>query len=145
MRREESSIYIGLKRIRKAIRVALFSMNKTDRHFYGTEIIEAMNETFKHFVLAFEFKEERMHHMHGMIAWFAVLRDTLDFVSGEGLLHFHKRTPKPKKDKDGKETPRNPVEEIPTAKMELFKLIAQVDADITKWVASQRKGSTMVD
>lgn len=112
-------------------------MNKTDRHFYGAEIIEAMNETFKHFVLAFEFREERMEHMHGMIAWFAVLREVVEFVANEGLLHFHKRTPKPKKDKDGKDLPRDPAEEIPTAKMELFKLIAKVDADINKWDAAQ--------
>lgn len=138
MQLEESSIFVRLKRLRVMLYQAQFHMTKTDRVIYGTPLINACGEALGSFVIAFMSIETKQKYMDLSIGWFTRLRIDLEFCVQENIIKFKKRTPKPDED------PKDPRNEVNSQKVEMFKLIAEIDRDMCKWKASS-KGKSLHD
>lgn len=139
----ESSIYIGLKRLRDTLYHAQFLMDKAARVIYGRPIMEASGKTLACFTLAFDVKSKRLEYLEECMGWYAVLRTDIDFCIDQNIIHYERK--KPQRDKDGKEIPMADDERVSAQKVELYKLIARIDNDISKWRASLVKGKVVTE
>ena len=63
MQLSESSIFIGLKRLRNLMYQCQFLMQKTDRVVYGTPLITSSGKALSAFILAFTVKEKRIEYL----------------------------------------------------------------------------------
>lgn len=140
----DSSIFIGLKRLRIELYKAQFLMTKSARIIYGTPLMEAVGDCIKYFCIAFSFTGDnarKLDYLDLCIGSYAVLRADLEFVVLENIIHYPRL--KPAKDKDGKPIPTPSEDLVSPQKVALFKLVAQIDADMCRWRASLAKGKTV--
>lgn len=90
----QSSIYIGLLKLRKLLYISQFAMDKTERIVYGTPMMQSLRRAMGYFVVAFELKgsdlEERTKLMKECIGEFANVRMDLDFMQENNMFHFSK-------------------------------------------------------
>ena len=133
---KESSIYVGLRRLRKVLYEAQFLMNKSDRMIYGTPLIKEPGAAMRNYILAFTIKEEKLKYLDLAIGWYAVLRNDLDFCVEENLIHYAKRKPKA-----GEMI--TPESYVSSKKVELFMIVAKIDSELLKYRASLAKGKTI--
>ena len=118
-------------------------MDKAARTVYGRSIMEASGRTLACFTLAFDVKHKRLEYLEECMGWYAVLRTDIDFCVEQNIIHYARK--KPMRDKDGNEIPMTDEERVNSQKIELYKLIAQIDNDISKWRASLTKGKVVVE
>lgn len=140
MQLTESSIYIGLKRLRDRLYEAQFRMTKANRVVFGDALMRYSAETISNFVLAFTVSGKKLEYLELSLGWFAVLRDDLCFCVEQNIIHYQRN--KQKLDKDGNPTLKEEEDFVNSRKVELFKLVAQIDNDICKWRASLAKGKS---
>lgn len=131
---QESSIYVGLSKLRDMLYQAQFLMTKADRMIYGDNLMKYNSECLKLFTMAFLTKEKRIERLEECIGWFAVLRKDIEFCVRQNIIKYKKRM------MDN----RLPESEyINTKKIELFKVVAKIDDDMCKWRGSLTKGKTL--
>lgn len=136
---QESSIFINLKLLRRRLYSAQFAMMKADRIIYGTPLMTSAGKALAAFVLAFTIEGKRVEYLEERIGHFAVLRTDLEFCVDENIFKFRKRPPK--SDSTGNPIQwETPEQEVSTQKVELFRLVAQIDSDMCKWRRSLAKG-----
>ena len=131
---QESSIYVGLSKLRDMLYQAQFLMTKADRMIYGDNLIKYNSECLKLFTMAFLTKEKRIERLEECIGWFAVLRKDIEFCVRQNIIKYKKRMMD-----DG--LPES--EYVNTKKIELFKVVAKIDDDMCKWRGSLTKGKTL--
>lgn len=131
---QESSIYVGLSKLRDMLYQAQFLMTKADRMIYGDNLMEYNSECLKLFTMAFLTKEKRIERLEECIGWFAVLRKDIEFCVRQNIIKYKKRMMD-----DG--LPES--EYVNTKKVELFKVVAKIDDDMCKWRGSLAKGKTL--
>jgi len=136
MQLTESSIFIGMKRLRNLLYRAQFLMQKADRIIYGTPLMQASGKAIACFTLAFEVRHKRMEYLEEAMGWFTVLRTDLDFCIDQNIIKYRSA----KDVKDGVE-----IKTPDSQKIELYKLVAQIDSDISKWRTSLAKGKTVAE
>lgn len=137
MQLHESSIYIGLKRLRRKLYQAQFLMDKANRIIYGTPLMTQCGDALKYYILAFDTKAKKAEYMDECMARFAVLREDLDFVNEQDIIHYVKRKPKTSNP--------SPDEYVNAEKLELFEIVGRLDSDMCKYRASLIKGKTIVE
>lgn len=142
MQISESSIFIGLKRIRNLMYQCQFLMGKADRTIYGTPLMNASGKAMSAFILAFTVSSKRLEYLEEAMGYFFVLKTDVEFCVSQNIVHFKKKGAKG--DKDGK-TEDNPAEYESSKKIELLKLIAQIDSDMCRWRASLAKSKTVCE
>ena len=131
---QESSIYVGLSKLRDMLYQAQFLMTKADRMIYGDNLMKYNSECLKLFTMAFLTKEKRIERLEECIGWFAVLRKDIEFCVLQNIIKYKKRMMD-----DG--LPES--EYVNTKKIELFKVVAKIDDDMYKWRGSLTKGKTL--
>lgn len=131
---QESSIYVGLSKMRDILYQAQFLMTKADRMIYGDNLMKYNSECLKLFTMAFLTKEKRIERLEECIGWFAVLRKDIEFCVRQNIIKYKKRMMD-----DG--LPES--EYVNTKKIELFKVVAKIDDDMCKWRGSLTKGKTL--
>lgn len=131
---QESSIYVGLSKLRDMLYQAQFLMTKADRMIYGDNLMKYNSECLKLFTMAFLTKEKRIERLEECIGWFAVLRKDIEFCVRQNIIKYKKRMMD-----DG--LPES--EYVNTKKIELFKVVAKIDDDMCKWRGSLTKGKTL--
>ena len=131
---QESSIYVGLSKLRDMLYQAQFLMTKADRMIYGDNLMKYNSECLKLFTMAFLTKEKRIERLEECIGWFAVLRKDIEFCVRQNIIKYKKRMID-----DG--LPES--EYVNTKKIELFKVVAKIDDDMCKWRGSLTKGKTL--
>ena len=127
----ESSIFVGLKRLRNLMYQCQFLMQKADRIIYGTPLMAASGKAIAAFVLAFTVSSKRLEYLEEAMGHFYVLKTDIEFCVMQNIIHFKKR------DGDGGEKYES------SKKIELLKLVAQIDNDMCKWRASLAKSKTV--
>lgn len=137
MQLSESSIYIGLKRLRRILYQAQFLMGKADRIVYGTPLMQECANVLRYYILAFDTKSRNTEYMDEAMGWYAVLREDIEFCTEQNMIHYAKRKPKT--------ADPTPDEYINSQKIELFEIVARIDADMCRYRASLIKGKTVVD
>ena len=137
---QESSIFIGLRRLRRKLYQAQFLMMKTDRIIYGTPMMQEVKAALKAYIKAFKVssRDRKLEHLEESIAEYAALRDDIEFCVEENIIHYAKRKPKHPQT-------ATPDEFVNSQKMELFMLVARIDDDMCKWEANLKKGKTLVE
>ena len=153
MRLEESSIYIGLKNLRRwTFRVQKW-MTKADRIIYGVSLREESGQALSNYVMAFlsTNPQKKVEYLEESMKRFTCLRLDFETCIEENIIHFRKRKldegiPQAT-DPEGKasEAERDPRDEVSTKAVELFALVARVDKDMCKWWASVSKGKTLYE
>lgn len=133
---EESSIFIGLKRLRNELFEAHKNMEKWRQRSLGMWLLEGSARTIRYFVLAFENPENKYENLSLAIAEFAVLRADLEYAVRSNVFHFKKR-----KAKAGEENVAENA--VSTYMVAIFDLVATIDNDMLKWKASILKGKTV--
>lgn len=83
------------------------------------------------FVLAFTVSSKRLEYLEEAMGHFYVLKTDIEFCVMQNIIHFKKR------DGDGGEKYES------SKKIELLKLVAQIDNDMCKWRASLAKSKTV--
>jgi len=68
------------------------------------------------------------------------LRTDLEFCIEHNIIHFPQKKITPQKDKNGNVMPIDPRDEVNSMKIEMFKLVSRIDADMCRWRASLSKG-----
>ena len=111
-------------------------MGKADRIVYGTPLMEANGKAISSFVLAFTIPSKRLDYLEETMGWFYVLKTDVEFCIMENLIRFKRR-----KEMEGEDV----VKYESSKKIELLKLIAQIDNDICKWRASLAKSKTLCE
>lgn len=132
----ESSIYVGLTKLRNKLYQVQFLMTKADRIIFGRNFMEYNGECLKLFTLAFLVKEKRIERLEECIGWFAVLRNDIEFCMKQNIIKYKKRDADDGADES---------EFVNTQKIELFKIVAKLDNDMCKWRANLAKGKTICD
>lgn len=127
----ESSIFVGLKRLRNLMYQCQFLMQKADRIIYGTPLMAASGKAIAAFVLAFTVSSKRLEYLEEAMGHFYVLKTDIELCVMQNIIHFKKR------DGDGGEKYES------SKKIELLKLVAQIDNDMCKWRASLAKSKTV--
>lgn len=165
----ESSIYIGLKRLRKLLYQMQFSMEKTNRKAAHEPMMVSLRAAKGWYVRAFEVKsnEKRIEYMSECIGEFANVRDDIDFLFEENMVHYKKfKRERPQAKHAGTGTGEIMEEfagvklnDVPplsiseeneneryamNKKVEIYKIVAQIDADIRKYNNSISRGKTLV-
>lgn len=140
MNPRSSNIFIGLQRLRRMLFAAQFTMDKGARIVYGSRVMDESAQTIRWFMIAYERRDAalKMQALEECIAWFAVLRQDIDWCVEQNLFHFAKR-----KSKDPKQ-PLSTEEAESTAKIELLKEVARIDDAMGKWWASMNNGKTII-
>ena len=156
---QESSIYIGLLKLRKVLYSAQFVMDKTNRVVYGTPMMQSLRAAMGHYVVAFEVQDkmERAKLMSLCIGEFANVRMDLDFMRDENMFHFKKRRRErfefKVKDANGRTLPNPPLtaeERLDDQRyecnkwVEIYTIVASIEADIRKYYNSISRGKTIV-
>ena len=137
MQLTESSIYINLKRLRNLLYEAQFRMTTANRVVFGNTLMKYSAETISNFVLAFTVGDKKLEYLELSLGYFAVLRDDLLFCVEQNIIQYRRR-----KKNDGDEDKAD--EDFANGrKVELFRLVAQIDNDICKWRASLAKGKSV--
>lgn len=111
-----------------------FLMAKCDRVIYGTPIMEWSGKAIASFLLAFTVEHKRKEYLEECIGYFAILKTDIDFCISENIIHFRRR----KITDDQTE-----AEYASSKKIEILKLIAQIDNDVCKWRASLAKSKPL--
>lgn len=125
MKLNESTIYIKLNRLRKRLYEAQFLMDKSVRIVYGVRIMNDCSDTIKNFILSFELRNDKLHYAMQAIAYFAVLRTDLAFLTEESLIHYKKTK--------NIATAEEQAQWVSGKQIELFTLIAEIDKEMCKW------------
>lgn len=88
----ESSIFIGMKRLRRLLYRMQFVMSKTDRIVYGTPMLMSLRAARGYYSRAFEAKnlEKRAELMSECIGEFSNVRDDIDFIFEENMAKWRK-------------------------------------------------------
>lgn len=103
-------------------------MAKKDRVIYADAMIKGIDDTMSHFVMAFNFPEERMFYIKKMCASFEVLKVHLRIMVDENIF-------KGRKNNNGEGITEKQV----------FDLIARIDEGICRWRRSHIKGRAISD
>lgn len=111
----ESSIFIGLKRLRNLMYQCQFLMHKANRIIYGTPLMESSGKAIASFVLAFTVSSKRLEYLEEAMGYFYVLKTDIEFCVMQNVIHFKK--------KEGE----GGVKYESSKKIELLKLVAQSD------------------
>ena len=122
------TIFIDLKKLRKALKFAYCLMGKGDRIVYGTPMMQAHAQCLRTFVKAQEFKDEQYEYLKEFCGDFAVLRMELDLVTEENIIHFARHKGEDK---------------LPELQREIFEAVDKIDIALAKWKSSVRKGKTL--
>ena len=133
----QSSIYIGLARLRKKMFGAMYTMDKGARIIYGTPIMQEIGKALAYFTLAYTVKDKRAEYIDECVGHYTVARIDIQFCFDENLFKFKKHS--------AKIDDQTEAMEINPQKVELAKLIAMIDNDISKYQVSSRKGKTLTD
>lgn len=136
MQLTESSIYINLKRLRNLLYEAQFRMTTANRVVFGSTLMKYSAETISNFILAFTVGDKKLEYLELSLGYFAVLRDDLSFCIEQNIIQYRRR-----KKNDGEED-KEDEDFVNGRKVELFRLVAQIDNDICKWRASLAKGKS---
>ena len=136
MQLTESSIYINLKRLRNLLYEAQFRMTTANRVVFGNTLMKYSAETISNFILAFTVGDKKLEYLELSLGYFAVLRDDLSFCIEQNIIQYRRRK---KNDSDEDKADEDFVN---GRKVELFRLVAQIDNDICKWRASLAKGKS---
>ena len=131
---QASSIFIHLKRLRVLLYRAQFAMTKADRIIYGAPLMKYSAKALAAFVLAFKTRasaEDKLRYCDECVGTFAVLRIDLENCMENNIIHYPKR--------EGE----TPEDKVSGQKVELFRLVATIDSDMSKWSASLTKGKTI--
>ena len=137
MQLTESSIYINLKRLRNLLYEAQFRMTTANRVVFGNTLMKYSAETISNFILAFTVGDKKLEYLELSLGYFAVLRDDLSFCIEQNIIQYRRR-----KKNDGDED-KSDEDFVNGRKVELFRLVAQIDNDICKWRASLAKGKSV--
>lgn len=137
MQLTESSIYINLKRLRNLLYEAQFRMTTANRVVFGNTLMKYSAETISNFILAFTVGDKKLEYLELSLGYFAVLRDDLLFCIEQNIIQYRRR-----KKNDGDED-KTDEDFVNGRKVELFRLVAQIDNDICKWRASLAKGKSV--
>ena len=86
MQLSESSIYIGLKRLRRILYQAQFLMGKADRVVYGTPLMQECANVLRYYILAFDTKSRKTEYMDEAMGWYAVLREDIEFCTEQNMI-----------------------------------------------------------
>lgn len=136
MQLTESSIYINLKRLRNLLYEAQFRMTTANRVVFGNTLMKYSAESISNFILAFTVGDKKLEYLELSLGYFAVLRDDLSFCIEQNIIQYRRR-----KKNDGDED-KTDEDFVNGRKVELFRLVAQIDNDICKWRASLAKGKS---
>lgn len=138
MQLTESSIYINLKKLRSEIYDAQFLMDKSVRIVYGQQILRGIGEALANFIIAFKVENERYEHLKRCIGEFAVVRTDIEFVTDKNLIHYAKCREQNAKGEWVK--PADPRDAISSKQIQMLTLVAEIDRDMCKWLASIANG-----
>ena len=86
------------------------------------------------FTLAFTATEKRMEYLEECMGCFYVVKTDVDFCIRENIIHFRRKHVTEDKTE---------ADYVSSKKVELLKLIAQIDNDMCKWRASLAKSKTL--
>lgn len=139
MQLSESSIFVGLKRLRNLMYQCQFLMQKTDRIVYGTPLMQSSGKALSSFILAFTVKEKRIEYLEESMGYFYVLKTDVEFCIKQHIIHYRK------KDGNAESQEDNPAAYESSKKIELLKLIAKIDNDMCRWRASLAKSKTVCE
>lgn len=125
-----------------------FVMDKTNRIMYGTPMMQSLRASMGWFVRAFEVtdKEKRVEYMSECIGEFANVRMDIDFIYEENMAHYIKF----KRDRNLSSPPLTSGEESENEryainkKVEVYKIVAQIESDIRKYNNSISRGKTLI-
>ena len=109
-------------------------MTTANRVVFGNTLMKYSAETISNFVLAFTVGDKKLEYLELSLGYFAVLRDDLSFCIEQNIIQYRRR-----KKNDGDEDKAD-EDFVNGRKVELFRLVAQIDNDICKWRASLAKG-----
>lgn len=79
--KNKASIYIDCYQLRKLLHQAQFYMTKADRIVYGTPALERCGKVLSHFVMAYDFADERDRYIREFVADFEVLKIDLRIMT----------------------------------------------------------------
>lgn len=116
-----------------------FLMQKTDRVIYGTPLMQSSGKALSAFILAFTVKQKRMEYLEDAMGHFFVLKADVEFCIKQNIIHYKK------KGIPMDEYADNPSSYESSKKIELLKMIAQIDSDMCKWRGSLAKGKTLCE
>lgn len=157
----ESSIFIGMKRLRRLLYRMQFVMSKTDRIVYGTPMLMSLRAARGYYSRAFEAKnlEKRAELMSDCIGEFSNVRDDIDFIFEENMARWRKN----ERTKTMTMTMTEPPAELAGTvaappltvqerdenieyqmkrKIEIYGVVAQIEKDIQKYKISISRGKT---
>ena len=118
---ELTGIYIDVAELRKLIFEASYDMTKKDRIIWVESMIRNIGEVIKHFVLAYEYQDERDKYTRKLVGDFAVVKADIRTACEFGIFKGNK--------KDGELV----------IKKKIFNSLGRIDDSVGKWVNS-RKG-----
>ena len=111
-------------------------MTTANRVVFGNTLMKYSAETISNFILAFTVCDKKLEYLELSLGYFAVLRDDLLFCVEQNIIQYRRR-----KKNDGDEDKAD-EDFVNGRKVELFRLVAQIDNDIFKWRASLAKGKS---
>ena len=127
----KSGIYVDGYELRRILKKAQFSMTKADRIIYGTPVLQECGEFLKNFVMAYDFKDEKLKYIRKMCASFEVLKLDLRIILQDNII----RSPGPHSSE------MSPKE----FKIKILEYIARIEKGVNKWknsvIAEEKKNS----
>lgn len=131
---QESSIYIGLIKLRDKLYQAKTLMTKGNRLVFADMMLMTHAQVLKYYTIAFLDQEERVKYLKKAIGLYTALRVDIDICTERNVIHYTN------KENDGK---TDNFERL--SKNEMYRLVAQIDSDMLKWYKTLTKGKTIID
>lgn len=86
MKSDKAGIFIDLKALKRKLRLAQFCMTKADRIIYGTPVLASCKAVLAHFVMAYDFPDERDYYIRQFVAEFTNLRIDIEELFEENVI-----------------------------------------------------------
>ena len=127
---EATPIFLDLKALRRLVKQAQFYADKGDRIAFITPLITICTEALQAYVIAYDFPEERPEHAKRLRALCTVISIDVDEIFELNIL------------KGNSEANSRKVNGM---KIEMVRLLGQIDKGVDKYVRSVLKGKTPGD
>lgn len=86
MKSDKAGIFIDLKLLKRKLRLAQFCMTKADRLIYGTPALSECKAVISHFVMAYDFADEKDYYIRQFTAEFTNLRLDIEEMFEENVI-----------------------------------------------------------